>query len=581
MSNTTDIFNSINYYNDEPRVSYNMYSAFKMTSKTRQRCFVVASDVKRKADTVSTTVIGLDGIQTQKVASRIFLSFHDLEHFLAWKSKLPYVHEIIYCPSRKSYKKMTVGEDSEITNSETSLSEPHNSSSSYIANVSETEYDDELSAGRLAFDFDVTKPLPSIIESYKFQGYTEEEILSKLPTENYVNYQDFRSRIEHLIKKTFEMYYNKIDISKFVYIWQTSTNPEKFSCHLIVKNAYFSEHWVKQSKLFYAFMARISQTENTPGKTDMSELIDTIDFQVPKRNGTFRMIGSRKPDGSPLILNPVINVSIYDCLIGIYDYDRIINEQSISLDLLDYDQIDNSMEDSLDCCNSKIEELFRSTIKGNIYSYTIAAINDQINKGYGGVADITGEDLQKAFDVFEAWNDEYNNNGFTIRDVTGTIINLNRRRACPCAISGRVHHNENAYLIMRIDGSLIFKCRRDCTTDKGYSYVIVGKYKDRVVNYNKDDQQEDNRISCRTNNVEMDDLLALKFPRLIIPDSDVLANIKVSVVDYNSNNLQTKSKQRSHKHPRTTLVNSCDQVKSFCTYDISKLIIPEGLRTNN
>ena len=126
-------------YNETPRVCYNLKSSFRKESKTRQYPFVVASEVEGDN------------------ATREFLIFHDIKHFINKKSEYPHCHEIIRCP-----------EDRE-----------------------------DLAKGRLIFDFDLEKPLDNA------------------PLGHYVPL-NFKQQIEDLILSTFETFYLNTEFRKIL-----------------------------------------------------------------------------------------------------------------------------------------------------------------------------------------------------------------------------------------------------------------------------------------------------------------------------------------------------------------------------
>lgn len=422
-------------YNDDPVVRFNLDSAYRVESKTRQTPFVVAYEVK-------------DGL-----AERQFLCFHDVEHFINLKSQFPYCHEIIRCPSQK-------GEDDDNLHSK-----------------------EDLAKGRLIFDFDCKTPLDCLSFTERLNGQF-------VPT-------SFKEIIEYLINAVFDKYYIGVDKTKFIFNWQVTKYKHKFSMHLIVKHAYFSEYWVRQMRIFYEFLVRTAdQTDDfiiNGQKINPGKLIrETLDFQIPRKNATFRMIECSKIEGLPFeieayrnngidfLKNPNFSLTIYDCLVGIYHVDQLKAEQSISLAEINYNAIEDEVEESENCVQTPNEKRFRKVVKYNL------SLHEQTNTNLN----ITDANINKAVELFNKWND----GTFDIRDQVGDIINLDRLRTCECKISGNVHERENAYLKLREDGHLIFFCRRGCQKNGSYG-LDLGFYKVK--------RRPENVIPLQTNKINI------------------------------------------------------------------------------
>lgn len=511
-------------YQELPRTVYKLDGAYRLESKTRQFPFVVAHEVKKFSsgrsgsgseqnsstpepppeepqvntdDLWKAALAGtLPAPKTLEIpsaskngselwnaltsegapevedmgANREFLVFHDLEHFLTLRGRYPFSHEIIRCPSK-------------------------------IENQSGLEkkvYREDLCRGRLIFDFDLKKPLPEMQGLLYFKDLKKSlnggslkwsddssDGEESINTELYVP-ADFKQRMEALIMRVFLDYYVKVDVNKLIFVWQKSPSTEKFSMHLIIKNAYFSEYWVKQMRVFYLLL------EKTAHEHGMSSFLETIDFQIPRRNATFRMLGSSKIGGNPLeivccnqggvdLLNIGAEISIYDCLVGLYSSDHMQVEQSITLNEINYSKIEQELRDSPETSpvnsgerpksgnrpekNPKEERdrAFRRNISKHLFllEETMAEV------------DLTDADTTKAVELFTAFND----GSFHIRDQVSNIINLDRGRKGPCPISGHVHERENAYLKLKADGHLAFFCRRGCKSQNGSYCVDLGVYR--------------------------------------------------------------------------------------------------------
>ena len=430
-------------YNELPRRSYVLDSCWRMESKTRQFPFVVATDLDtahndsvQQSVTNRRSIVDDDSTATESIrANREFLIFHDVEHYLSLKHCFPHCHEIIRTPQVNGHQ------SKEIENK---------------------EYRDDLAKGRLVFDFDLTTPLPEMQSYLNLRSISHpHEPLDPL---NFVP-AHFKQTMEALIVHVFQTYYVKIDVSRLVFGWQVTRHLDKFSMHLIVKNAYFAEFWVKQMRVFYSLLQRVAEQNNC------GSLMKAVDFQIPRRNATFRFIGCSKVNGKPLELDS-INVphpTIYDCLVGVYHAEHLKHEQLINLENINYSVIQQQIDQveqpvSGGSANQNATTLdsdrkFKAEIKKQL---DFAEEKPEL--------DLDDASVEKAVELFENFND----GAFSIRDQVGNIINLNRRKPCACPLSGIVHEHENAYLKMYPDGRVGFLCRRGCQhpTTKAWSHTI-------------------------------------------------------------------------------------------------------------
>jgi putative NIF3 family GTP cyclohydrolase 1 type 2 len=163
-----------------------------------------------------------------------------------------------------------------------------------------------------------------------------------------------------------------------------------------------------------------------------------------------------------LLQYPDFQLTIYDCLVGIYHVEHLKQEQTISMSDLNYSIIEDEIEESKNCVQTPSEKRFRKSIKYNLTLHEEKHTN----------LDITDANVNKAVEIFNQWND----GTFDVRDQVGDIINLDRLRTCECKISGRIHEKENAYLKLREDGHLIFCCRRGCQNNGSYG-LDLGMYR--------------------------------------------------------------------------------------------------------
>jgi hypothetical protein len=432
-------------YSELPRRSYVLDSCWRMESKTRQFPFVIASDLEtshndplQQSVNNHRSIVDDDSTVDESIrANREFLIFHDVDHYLTLKHCFPHCHEIIRTP---------VSADKQETKSQN-------------AELGEKNYRDDLAKGRLIFDFDLTEPLPEMASYINLARVANPNQpinpLNFVPT-------NFKTLIETLIIEVFQRYYLHVDTTKLVFGWQlspSSTDPNKtpkFSMHLIVKHAYFAEFWVKQMRIFYALMTRVAEVKG------WGSLMKAVDFQIPRRNATFRFIGCSKVGGQPLQLDS-INCSqptMYDCLVGIYHPEHLKAEQSVNLENLNYVVIEKELQ----------------LIQETTYNFSTVIKRELDFAEAAPVLDLDDQSVEKAVDLF---NESFLNDGvFTIRDQVGTIINLNRRRPAACPLSGIVHEHENAYLKLYPDGRVGFLCRRGCQHHQTKAWsVTLGSYR--------------------------------------------------------------------------------------------------------
>lgn len=460
-------------YSELPRRSYVLDSCWRMESKTRQFPFVVASDLEtshndppQQVVTNHRSIVDDDSLVDESIrANREFLIFHDVDHYLTLKHCFPHCHEIVRTPvSMDKQESKSHKEQREVTDGLKSKS-----------------YRDDLAKGRLIFDFDLTEPLPEMASYINLARVANPD--QPINPLNFVP-SNFKHLIETLIIEVFQRYYVQVDTSKLVFGWQLSppsTNQHnkdsypsktpKFSMHLIVKHAYFAEFWVKQMRIFYALMSRVAELKGC------SSLMKAVDFQIPRRNATFRLIGCSKVGGQPLQLDSinVSNPNIYDCLVGIYHPEHLKSEQSINLENLNYVQIQDELNTIQETTfnHHELPEISNKKSKAT-HSFTTVIKRELDFAETAPEIDLDDHSVEKAVELFETFND----GTWTIRDHVGNIINLNRRRASPCPLSGIVHEHENAYLKLYPDGRVGFLCRRGCChpTTKAWS-VTLGYYR--------------------------------------------------------------------------------------------------------
>lgn len=440
MANLGHAVNQCNAYSELPRRSYVLDSCWRMESKTRQFPFVVATDLNtahndsaQQSVANRRSLVDDDSTVDESIrANREFLIFHDVDHYLSLKHCFPHCHEIIRCPSASGHKSIK-------------------SDSSNPQEIESKTYRDDLAKGRLIFDFDLTKPLPEMQSTIDLQTVSHPN--KPIDPLNFVP-PHFKQTMEALIIHVFRTYYVNVDVNRFVFGWQVTRHHDKFSMHLIVKNAYFAEFWVKQMRVFYSLMQRVAEQHNCSG------LMKAVDFQIPRRNATFRFIGCSKVNGKPLELDSINlpNPTIYDCLVGIYHAEHLKQEQLINLENLNYAVLQQQLD--------QVEQPLSGAGNSHLSATTLESdrkFKQEIKKQLDfaeekPAVDLDDASIEKAVELFE----NFNEGAFVIRDQVGNIINLNRRKPCACPLSGVVHEHENAYLKLYPDGRVGFLCRRGC-----------------------------------------------------------------------------------------------------------------------
>lgn len=276
--------------------------------------------------------------------------------------------------------------------------------------------------GRLVFDFDI---------KYTF--------IKVIP-------ENFKLLIQKTIVDVINKYYTSVDSTKIQFIWSTSNNSHKFSKHLTVKNMYFT-NWILMVRQFYNYF---NIEWNTTQLWIHAE--DLIDYQIVRKNGSLRMVGYSKINGSPLTfdntdLNDIdsetYNNHFIDSLIRIYDTDTLLNEQKITPNNLkinyDLDKKTTELINPLTISTQTTVFTTKDLLNNNIYNLAFT-LCDKVNPG-----------------IFSA-NKKYNSG-----------ISLLRKKPSKCILSGKLHESDNAYLIINKDTNeytVYFGCYRNCGCKK-------------------------------------------------------------------------------------------------------------------
>lgn len=297
--------------------------------------------------------------------------------------------------------------------------------------------------GRLIFDFDFSQPWAGVKPNF-------------VP-------KDFQRRVEEVVVMTFNKFYSDVDVSKFVFIWLVSDTEEKWSKHLVVKNAFFSHDWKVQLSTFYNLFLSVAQKSGYFSITPFEALIDS---QVARNYATMRMCGSSKIGGKVLTLESPSDASFEDTLIQLHSYRTIRSEQAITeaqlrkdvLSQIFYDQPEEVMKDKF--------------MKGACVNCHIDLSSYYETNGIN----ITHDDGVKAYEAFcREYCDHFKvakQDAFSMGQITSQYIELKRLKSAPCMISDKVHDNENACLIMT-EFSVQFYCRRDCVGSDGSKCVRI------------------------------------------------------------------------------------------------------------
>lgn len=291
--------------------------------------------------------------------------------------------------------------------------------SNYIENMKKFPYSHELilesnnsmigTSGRLVFDFD-----------FKKKHYNN----------NFVN-DTFESDIEDLIKIVIDKYYININLEKLIFVWLTSQNKDKYSKHLIVKNFYFIDDWVKQLKIFYIIFIYESKKICKFTYIKDEEIIDT---QLARKNASLRMPYNKKYEKeNQLIFDK--NYSFIDGLIKIYDINELAKEQIISIEEQNIKQMKKISE-----CNKILE--IKETLENDIKL-------------------INNYEAEFMYNKYLQYNESFNyDQYYKYIGFENNIVILKRIKSGKCLICNREHDSENAYLI-KYNDKIYFKCRRN------------------------------------------------------------------------------------------------------------------------
>ena len=341
--------------------------------------------------------------QETRTRSRIFFAFDDVEQFLRARDDFPHSHEVVF-------NRFT-----------------------------------DCQQGRLVFDFDFDKAWYGLKPRFVCDN--------------------FEKMMEDLVVETFQRYYDNVDTNKFVFVWLVSDVIDKWSKHLIVKNAFFADDWKKQTQIFYQLLLGIVEERKIFRGLKTEDLIDT---QVARTNATMRMMGCSKLAKRKILkLERPEGVNFYDTLIQLYRREDVKREQHIYLDQVRKKYLDELFYER------EIELIHNQFYKSACDLCDIDLTKPEYD--YGSI-ELTENDVANAFEAFEMYFCQATNSkkqlSFNVKGVMGSLINLERRSPGKCILSGKIHDNENAYLTISPDRSVYFHCRRGCKF-KGRKNICV------------------------------------------------------------------------------------------------------------
>jgi hypothetical protein len=319
--------------------------------------------------------------------------------------------------------------------------------------------------GRLMFDFDFDEPWYGV--------------------RPYFVCPNFENIMENLVISTFHRFYDGVDTKRLIFVWLISDVEKKWSKHLIVKNAYFSEDWKEQSLVFYNLMLAIVEERNPFAEYHNLDITKLIDIQVPRENATMRLMGSSKITGKVLRLESPKDACFYDTTIQLYRYQEVNSEQHICVRQMRKDRLEAITLD---------ENGEKKKIKSKFYQAACkhAEIDtDQIFSDEGTL--LEAREIEDAFRLFEEHycrEMKTQKTGFKLKSCKGALVKLERISPSKCLLSGRVHDNIDAYLIIKKD-AVFFRCLRECKFVVGstcQSYVRLTGEKNKEFHQNLKDK---------------------------------------------------------------------------------------------
>nr|WBF70277.1 hypothetical protein [Megavirus caiporensis] len=272
-------------------------------------------------------------------------------------------------------------------------------------------------SGRLMFDFDIK--------------YGEGIIIPV----------DFKQQVENIVHKVIGKCFDNIDTQKIIFVWSSCQNSLKLSKHLTVKNLYFYD-WIIYSRFFYQKFINIWNKTYSWIKGE-----NVIDKQIVKKNTSMRMVGSYKIGGNKLKFDSY-NHTLEDSLIRIYRKKLMEKEQIVYQ-------------------NNIKEKYINKYITQNNKSYSEIVITRKYINAI--TSDRNTDDLTDIYNKIMEFVNIEAPGVFSIGNINGNYINLTRLKPHKCILSGKIHDNENAYIIIMHNYNIMdimFGCYRNCHRDK-------------------------------------------------------------------------------------------------------------------
>ena len=345
------------------------------------------------------------------VKNREFLVFDDVDTFIELREKYQHAHEVIW-----------------------------------------DRYIPDKQQGRLIFDFDFDDAWYGLAPKFVAPS--------------------FQGDIEALVLRTFEMYYVDVDCTRFIFVWLISDVDTKWSKHLIVKHAYFSDDWKTQSQIFYHLMLGLAEAEGFFAKYGVAMLTEKMfDSQVARSNATMRMLGSvklpteKKPNPKPLKLEsssagPGQPANLFDTLVQLYRREDVKAEQHINQACLRKGYLNSLLE-------TKQDVMMRNKFYKQVFKLMDVDV-DRLDRE-ADLRMLNHGEINTFFKIFEQHYclefDLPAQTSFRVKSSKGSLIILERLNPGKCLISEKVHDAENAFLTITANNAVYFHCYRGCDRD--------------------------------------------------------------------------------------------------------------------
>jgi hypothetical protein len=305
-------------------------------------------------------------------------------------------------------------------------------------------------SGRLVFDFDI-----------------KDDFLSM----NGFNDQLFHEEVRKMVFQVFHEFYTDIDTSKLHDTWLFCEHEDKYSRHVIYKNAIFCEDWIKQLKIFYNLCKYIIERDSM--FQFLTDRISFIDDNIARNNATLRLPFNSKLSGKPLLIENYNGIGMFfDSLIQYHE----MNEQKICNSQLNKEKLFKMFSDKSSSMfdSDNLLQFFQTKTlhykKSQQYLDKVFKILDwnsyHNNNTYSN--EINTENINKVLKIIE--NNKYITNMFTY-NVSGNFINLNRKQEQKCFIGSKIHKHRGMYILVLKDSIRLY-CRNPCCKTSNNSKYI-------------------------------------------------------------------------------------------------------------